>query len=59
VPRKKVKKSTTGTIEPNNKSYLDIDEVTRLEQVAGNLRDRLLIRLLSRLGCRISEELGM
>ena len=37
------------------KAYLDPIEVDSLEKVTGNLRDRLFIRLLSHLGCRISE----
>lgn len=41
------------------KAYLDPGEVERLEEAATNLRDRLLIRLLFRLGCRISELLGL
>ena len=41
------------------KAYLELNEVERLEQQAGCIRDRLLIRLLSRLGCRISEALGI
>ena len=41
------------------KAYLERDEVVRLEKAATNLRDRLLIRLLSRLGCRISEALAL
>jgi len=41
------------------KAYLEPDEVARLEQAADNLRDRLLIRLLFHLGCRISEALGV
>ena len=41
------------------KAYLERDEVVRLEKAATNLRDRLLIRLLSRLGCRISEVLAL
>lgn len=42
-----------------SKAYLEADEVKRLEKAATNLRDRLLIRLLSHLGCRISEALGI
>jgi len=42
-----------------HKAYLETDEVRRLEKAATNLRDRLLIRLLSHLGCRISEALGI
>jgi integrase/recombinase XerD len=38
--------------------YLEPDDVVRLENAATNLRDRLLIRLLFHLGCRISEALG-
>ena len=39
--------------------YLEIDEVARLEKAATNLRDRLLIRILFYLGCRISEALAL
>ena len=41
------------------KAYLEAGEVELLENAATNLRDRLLIRLLFRLGCRISEALGL
>jgi len=41
------------------RAYLEPDEVERLEQAATNLRDRLLIRVLFRLGCRVSEALGI
>ena len=41
------------------KAYLEAEEVTRLEQAAEYLRDKLLIRLLFRLGCRISEALAI
>jgi len=41
------------------KTYLEPEEVELLEQAAEYLRDRLLIRLLWRLGCRISEVLGI
>jgi len=37
------------------KTYLSIEEAEKLEAVAKCMRDRLLIRLLSRSGCRISE----
>jgi integrase/recombinase XerD len=41
------------------KTYLEPAEVEQLEQAAESLRDKLLIRLLSRLGCRISEALSI
>ena len=41
------------------KAYLEITEVEKLEQSATNLRDKLLIRLLFRLGCRVSEALSL
>ncbi|MFC1930341.1 tyrosine-type recombinase/integrase [Chloroflexota bacterium] len=41
------------------KTYLEPHEVKALEEQAGNLRDRILIRLLFYLGCRISEVLGL
>ena len=37
------------------KSYVEPGEVVLMERAAASLRDRLLIRLLFRLGCRISE----
>ena len=41
------------------KAYLEPDEVEQMEQAAEYLRDRLLVRLLFHLGCRISEALGI
>jgi len=41
------------------RAYLEVTEVERLEQSATNLRDRLLIRLLFHLGCRVSEALSL
>ena len=41
------------------KAYLEPEEIEKLENAAEYLRDRLLIRLLFHLGCRISEALGI
>jgi len=41
------------------KSYIEPEEVRRLEEAASTVRDRLLIRILWRLGCRISEALAL
>lgn len=41
------------------KTYLESGEIKLLELSATNPRDRLLIRVLSRLGCRISEALAL
>ena len=41
------------------KAYLERKEVESLERAATNSRDRLLIRLLSHLGCRISEAVAL
>lgn len=41
------------------KAYLEPDEVTQMEKAAGNLRDKLLIRTLFHLGCRVTEALGL
>ena len=41
------------------KAYLEVAEVARLEKATTNLRDRLLIRLLFHLGCRVSEALAI
>jgi len=41
------------------KAYVEPEEVTLMEEAVTNLRDRLLIRLLFRLGCRISEALAL
>ena len=42
-----------------NKAYLEACEVQKLEQAATNMRDKLLIRILFHLGCRISEALSL
>ena len=41
------------------KAYLEPDEVAMMEQAASNLRDKLLIRTLFHLGCRITEALSL
>jgi integrase/recombinase XerD len=41
------------------KAYLEPEEVAHLEESAICIRDRLLIRLLFRLGCRVSEALSL
>jgi len=41
------------------KAYLEPPEIEKLEQAADCFRDRLLVRLLFRLGCSISEALGI
>lgn len=41
------------------KTYVEPEEVTLIEKAATNLRDKLLIRLLFHLGCRVSEALAM
>ncbi len=42
-----------------SKTYIEPNEVNDLERAATNLRDRLLVRLLSHLGCRVSEALSL
>ena len=41
------------------KAYLEASEVQSLENAATNMRDKLLVRLLFYLGCRISEALAL
>jgi integrase/recombinase XerD len=41
------------------KAYLEPDEIKLLEAATTNLRDKLLIRLLFHLGCRISEAMNL
>jgi integrase/recombinase XerD len=41
------------------KAYLEPEEIALMEKAAMCFRDRLLIRLLFRLGCRISEALAL
>jgi integrase/recombinase XerD len=41
------------------KTYLEPKEIEQLENAATNLRDKLLIRVLFHLGCRISEALAL
>jgi len=42
-----------------NKAYLEVSEIRNVEKAATNVRDKLLIRLLFHLGCRISEALAL
>jgi integrase/recombinase XerD len=53
TPKHYSRSSKTG------KAYLELDEVARLEKSPTNLRDRLLVRLLFHLGCRVSEALAI
>ena len=41
------------------KTYLEMDETKRLEAAASCLRDKILLRILIRSGCRISEALAL
>ena len=41
------------------KAYLEPDEVDVMEQAASNLRDKLLIRTLFHLGCRVTEAISL
>lgn len=41
------------------KTYVEPHEVAEMEKAASNLRDKILIRILFRLGCRISEALAL
>ena len=41
------------------KAYVEPEEVAKMEKAAGNLRDKLLIRVLFHLGCRVSEALSL
>ncbi len=41
------------------KAYLELHEITQIEGAATSLRDRMLIRILFQLGCRVSEALGL
>jgi len=41
------------------KTYVEPEEVALMEQAATNVRDRLLIRFLFHLGCRVSEVLAL
>jgi len=45
--------------EDTVKTYLAQEEIRLLEEAATNLRDRLLVRLLFHLGCRVSEALAL
>ena len=41
------------------KAYVEPEEIALMEKAASNLRDRILIRLLFHLGCRVSEALAL
>jgi integrase/recombinase XerD len=42
-----------------NKAYIEPEEIILIEQAATNLRDKIMIYILFRLGCRISEALSI
>jgi integrase/recombinase XerD len=46
-------------INEAKKAYLEPEDAALLETATTNLRDRLLVRLLFRTGCRISEALAL
>jgi integrase/recombinase XerD len=50
---------TIGAHSQAMEAYLKPEDVKHIEEVASYLRDRLLIRLLFRLGCRVSEALAL
>jgi integrase/recombinase XerD len=41
------------------KTYLEVNEIEAIEKEATNLRDRILIKFLFHLGCRVSEALNI
>ena len=41
------------------KTYLETEEIEKMEDATPKLRDKLLIRILFRLGCRVSEALAL
>jgi len=41
------------------KTYLEPEDIQQMEKAANNLRDKLLIRFLFHVGCRISEALNL
>lgn len=41
------------------KTYIEPEEVSKLEAAVNNLRDRIMIRLIFMLGCRVTEALGI
>jgi len=59
MPRKGIKDVFKISASKAGKAYLEATEVGALEKAATNLRDRLLIRLLFHLGCRVSEALAI
>lgn len=42
-----------------SKTYLELEDVKRLEEAAAYSRDKLLIRILFHLGCRVSEAVAL
>ncbi len=46
-------------LRPLPKEYLEASETSLIEDAAGSLRNKVMIRLLRRLGCRIGEVLGL
>lgn len=42
-----------------NKTYIEREEITLLENAANNLRDKLLVRMLYNVASRVSEALAL
>ena len=55
----KTSRANTKEAKSRNQAYLELEDIGRMEQAANCLRDRLLIRLLFHLGCRVSEALSL
>ena len=41
------------------KAYVEPEEIAMMEKAASNLRDKILIRFLFHVGCRVSEALSL
>ncbi|MBI2917959.1 MAG: tyrosine-type recombinase/integrase [Chloroflexi bacterium] len=51
--------SKASPIDGVDRVYLEPEDIAAMEEVAPSQRDRLMLRLLFRLGCRVSELLGL
>ncbi|MDD5095870.1 MAG: tyrosine-type recombinase/integrase [Dehalococcoidia bacterium] len=58
-PTRKTPKRKKLKARGNEKAYLDPEDIIKMEAATTNQRDYLIVRLLFRLGCRISELVGL
>ncbi|MDD5094549.1 MAG: tyrosine-type recombinase/integrase [Dehalococcoidia bacterium] len=58
-PNRKIPKRKKLKAQGDEKAYLDLEDIDKMEEATVCGRDQLIVRLLFRLGCRVSELMGL